>query len=136
MSEIKTNKLTGTSTAGSILVTGEGNSTTTNLQQGLCKQWIKFSSVDHSIADSFNTTSITDNGTADTSITINNNMSTVNYSIGALATDHLTCDKDYEGTDPTSTLYRLFNFIVSGTSGQRTANAEDRVYAHIFGDLA
>ncbi len=39
MSEIKTDKLTGTSTAGVILVTGEGNSTTTNLQQGLAKAW-------------------------------------------------------------------------------------------------
>jgi hypothetical protein len=35
MSEVKTNKLTGTSTAGSILVTGEGNSTTTNLATGV-----------------------------------------------------------------------------------------------------
>jgi hypothetical protein len=35
MSTIKTNTLTGTTTAGSISVTGEGNSTTTNLQQGL-----------------------------------------------------------------------------------------------------
>jgi hypothetical protein len=42
MSEILVNKLTGTSTAGSILVTGEGNSTTTNLQQGLCKVWSRF----------------------------------------------------------------------------------------------
>ena len=35
MSEILVNKLTGTSTAGSILVTGEGNSTTTNLAAGV-----------------------------------------------------------------------------------------------------
>ena len=40
MSTIKTNTLTGTTTAGSISVTGEGNSTTTNLQQGLAKVWI------------------------------------------------------------------------------------------------
>ncbi len=39
MSEIKTDKFTGTTTAGSIVVTGEGNSTTTNLQQGLVKHW-------------------------------------------------------------------------------------------------
>ena len=39
MSTIKTNTLTGTTSAGSILVTGEGGSTTTNLQQGLCKHW-------------------------------------------------------------------------------------------------
>ncbi|BCV05612.1 MAG: hypothetical protein CM15mV112_060 [uncultured marine virus] len=33
-STLKINTLTGVSTAGSIAVTGEGNSTTTNLQQG------------------------------------------------------------------------------------------------------
>jgi len=38
---IKTDKFTGNSTAGSISVVGEGNSTTTNLQQGLCKAWNK-----------------------------------------------------------------------------------------------
>ena len=39
MSTIKTNTLTGTTSAGSIVVTGEGGSTTTNLQQGLAKAW-------------------------------------------------------------------------------------------------
>ena len=41
-SELKVDKFTGVTTAGSILVTGEGNSTTTNLQQGLGKHWVKF----------------------------------------------------------------------------------------------
>ena len=41
-STLKINTLTGVSTAGSIAVTGEGNSTTTNLQQGLCKVWCHF----------------------------------------------------------------------------------------------
>ena len=36
-SELKVDKFTGVTTAGSIDVTGEGNSTTTNLQQGLAK---------------------------------------------------------------------------------------------------
>ena len=44
MSTIFVNTLTGTSTAGSIAVTGEGNSTTTNLQQGLANQWTHFDS--------------------------------------------------------------------------------------------
>ena len=38
-SELKVDKITGVTTAGSIDVTGEGNSTTTNLQQGLAKAW-------------------------------------------------------------------------------------------------
>ena len=41
-STLKINTLTGVTTAGSIAVTGEGNSTTTNLQQGLAKSWINF----------------------------------------------------------------------------------------------
>jgi len=135
-SQLKVDTLTGVTTAGSIVVTGEGNSTTTNLQQGLCKQWIKFSSANHSTADSFNTTSITDNGTADTTITIANDMASANYSIGALATDYHVHEKDYNGTDATATLYRLYTFLVSSTNGSTTANEEDRVYAHIFGDLA
>ena len=39
-SQLKVDTLTGVTTAGSIVVTGEGNSTTTNLQQGLAKCWI------------------------------------------------------------------------------------------------
>jgi hypothetical protein len=39
---LKVDSLTGVTTAGSISVTGEGNSTTTNLQQGLIKVWTSF----------------------------------------------------------------------------------------------
>ena len=60
-STLKINTLTGVSTAGSIAVTGEGNSTTTNLQQGLAKAW---SGIDANSSvsqfDSFNIASITD----------------------------------------------------------------------------
>ena len=80
-SELKVDKFTGVTTAGSIVVTGEGNSTTTNLQQGLCKAWINFNgSGTIAIRDSFNITSITDNGTGDYNITIANDMANANYS--------------------------------------------------------
>ena len=73
MSEIKTDKLTGTSTAGSILVTGEGNSTTTNLQQGLAKVWCKWNS-SVTVDDSFNQSSMVDNGTANYEVVFTNNF--------------------------------------------------------------
>ena len=60
MSTILVNTLTGTSTAGSIAVTGEGNSTTTNLQQGLIKAWNNTSTDGTTIQDSFNIASLTD----------------------------------------------------------------------------
>lgn len=78
MSTLKTNTLTGVSVAGSIAVTGEGNSTTTNLQQGLSKVWIRASSsaVD---ADSFNVSSTTDNTTGDYSYDFTSVMNNTNY---------------------------------------------------------
>ena len=77
MATLKTNTLTGTSTAGSIAVTGEGNSTTTNLQQGLCKAWCRFD--DGSSSDSFNITSVTDHGTGDYQVFIANDMANATY---------------------------------------------------------
>ena len=79
-SELKVNTLTGVSTAGSIAVTGEGNSTTTNLQQGLAKHWCNWATASsYSIHDSFNTTGLTDNGTGDTTVTITNDFSSNDY---------------------------------------------------------
>ena len=81
MATLKTNTLTGTSTAGSIAVTGEGNSTTTNLQQGLVKAWCKFNGEESSIAndDSFNVSGLTDHGTGQYTIAINNDMANDDY---------------------------------------------------------
>lgn len=72
---VKTDKLTGITTAGSISVVGEGNSTTTNLQQGLIKCWCHFDSADsNNIEDSFNVASVTDNGTGNHTVVITNDM--------------------------------------------------------------
>ena len=86
MSTVKTNTFTGTTSAGSIVVTGEGGSTTTNLQQGLAKCWVKLDGTALSgtgttgVGDSFNLTSTTDNGAGNYTITMNNDMSSANYS--------------------------------------------------------
>ena len=79
MSEIKTDKLTGVGTAGVILVTGEGNSTTTNLQQGLTKAWADYVGGSTTINDSFNLSSVTDQATGDVILTWANNASNAFY---------------------------------------------------------
>tara|TARA_R100001224_G_scaffold65380_1_gene39231 strand:- start:399 stop:818 length:420 start_codon:yes stop_codon:yes gene_type:complete len=79
MATLKTNTLTGTSTAGSIAVTGEGNSTTTNLQQGLCKVWVNMNA-GTTINDSQNVSGLTDVATGAHTITFSNNMASANYS--------------------------------------------------------
>ena len=59
----------------------DGGAVTQNTVQGLCKAWINFNgSGTIAIRDSFNITSITDNGTGDYNITIANDMANANYS--------------------------------------------------------
>ena len=86
-STLKINTLTGVTTAGSIAVTGEGNSTTTNLQQGLTKHWLLASGDGISVADSFNSSGITDNGTGDGTFAFTNNFASGNFSTTALSTE-------------------------------------------------
>jgi len=81
-STLKINTLTGVTTAGSIAVTGEGNSTTTNLQQGLAKGFICIdvsAQAAFSSDDSFNMASVTDNGTGNFTVTFTNAMATARY---------------------------------------------------------
>ena len=60
-SQLKVNTLTGVTTAGSIVVTGEGNSTTTSLQQGLAKHFIlQENAGSNTTHNSFNNSSVDD----------------------------------------------------------------------------
>ena len=81
MSTVIVNTLTGTTTAGSISVTGEGNSTTTNLQQGLAKVWVHmhYSGGTPTTQDSLNNASNTDSGTGNVNFNYTNNMASASY---------------------------------------------------------
>tara|TARA_R100001509_G_C4727767_1_gene168778 strand:- start:90 stop:494 length:405 start_codon:yes stop_codon:yes gene_type:complete len=77
---LKVDTLTGVTTAGSVAVTGEGNSTTTNLQQGLTKQWCNLDGTGTiGINDSFNVSSVTDNGTGNYGFTCTSNFASANH---------------------------------------------------------
>lgn len=77
---LKVDALTGVTTAGSISVTGEGNSTTTNLQQGLAKAWNNYTQVSTTtITDSFNVSSISDQGTGMAQTSYTNSMANAAY---------------------------------------------------------
>ena len=80
-SELKVDKFTGVTTAGSILVTGEGNSTTTSLQQGLAKSWIHKSRDGSSIDDSFNVSSMADTATGIFTVVFTNNHNNIHYAL-------------------------------------------------------
>jgi len=79
--EAKTDELTGKSTAGSIAVTAEGNSTTTNLQQGLAKAWCQLTGTGPTINDSFNLASVTDTGVGQRTTVWTNAFSNDDYAM-------------------------------------------------------
>ena len=88
---LKVDTITGVTTAGSISVTGEGNSTTTNLQQGLAKAWFNGSTAP-AVVNSFNISSVTDNDTGQFFFNYTNSMSDGNTGAAAQPTsvDHIT----------------------------------------------
>ena len=109
-STLKLNTLTGASTAGSIAVTGEGNSTTTNLQQGLCKHWINIDGTGTiATRDSFNNSSITDVNTGTYKFTFSNNMANDDFCAASIG-------KMNRGTDNNG-----------GSNGVNTSDGEDAV---------
>ncbi len=140
-SELKVDKFTGVTTAGSILVTGEGNSTTTSLQQGLCKMFCTFNGTSTvAISDSFNASGLTDRGTGLYTVTIGNDMANGNH------TPTTSCKKE-DGTDDGN----LMSVAGSSTSYTNVAtevrvltrrnSATDlldspHVYVVVHGDLA
>lgn len=80
MSEILVDSLTGKTAAGNITVTSEGGAATMQLQQGLAKVWVNFTGITTTASrDSFNVSSLADDGPARTTIAISSNMANGNY---------------------------------------------------------
>ena len=126
---LKVNTFTGASTAGSIAVTGEGNSTTTNLQQGLCKVWIRLSFNDSSGtgADSFNVASLTDSGTGDFTINITNDFANGNFT-------HLGMSNDFHALNDGANTTGTMNF--SNYNSSHSPADVSRGFSAGMGDLA
>ena len=132
MATLKTNTLTGTTTAGSIAVTGEGNSTTTNLQQGLAKNWSQVKGTDtFTLNDSFNVSSATDQGTGVARINLTSNFNNTNYSASAT---HNSSGWGYNGTidDVTTSTYDIHSQQTNTTGSADSPRANSATH----GDLA
>jgi len=133
-SELKVDKFTGVTTAGSIVVTGEGNSTTTNLQQGLAKAWFDITGVSTAaINDSLNISSMSDNGTGDYSIFYNNDMASVNHS--TIADVNFTTSGDAQNTRILAIAAASVRTITTITANSDVGDAR-KLLQTTHGDLA
>ena len=129
MSTLKANALIGVSTAGSIAVTGEGNSTTTNLQQGLAKVWSTQSADGASTLDSFNVTSIADTATGKQTINFANDFANANYCTNLSNTGGTT---RFLGATTTAT----GSILVFGFAADDSGFSDTQIATQIKGDLA
>ena len=122
-------------TSGDVNVKGEGTATT-NLRQGLAKHWILLNGTGTiAVTNSFNNTSITDNGTGDYTVTIANNMNDENFSVttgGAFDEDGSAQGRQGPASlEKTTTSFDLH-------CGSNTTSADDweSPTAQTLGDLA
>ena len=131
-SVLKVDSITGVTTAGSISVTGEGNSTTTNLQQGLAKVW---QSTDvTTLNDSNNVSSVTDTATGKLTVNYTANMANNDYAVTmscAIGSQVPICSPQ-DNTHITTSAHRCHTLI---SNGGAEADAE-YIGSQVTGDLA
>jgi hypothetical protein len=126
--------------ANSMTIRGEGTAQT-SIQQGLAKAWIHLKGADtFANVDSLNVSGVTDNGTGDYTITINNDMGSNTYSVTGLskqdsgaAGQNMRIDDD--GTQTNTMAAGLVR--VNTTDAANSAFADSNIVcATIHGDLA
>jgi hypothetical protein len=136
-SQLKVDTLTGVTTAGSIVVTGEGNSTTTNLQQGLVKAWNHYDHKGDSgstqVLDSFNISSVADTGTGVSNHTFTNGFSNNFSSTAGSSIDRGTANLFTSGpeTSLASASVKMTTLTAAGAGGDA-----DSLMIMTCGDLA
>ena len=135
-SQLKVDKLQGRTTAGSIVVTSEGTSVETNLQQGLCKAWARLNP--NTLQDSLNTSGITDGGTGTFTYAYTNAMGNANYmvSAGGNSGDGNTgsCVTNNNASFNNSTT--VCGIVHAAGNGTDSADDPHTAYYSIHGDLA
>ena len=134
-SQLKVDTITGVTTAGSVAVTGEGNSTTTNLQQGLLKAYVCYTTSSSTAihgSESFNHSSLSDEGTGATKFTMTNPMSASKFSLSDSGGDGSAGYSSWvEDDDFSTSTYELH-------LGTGSFNSQDGPYhaGQVIGELA
>ena len=140
MSTLLLNTLTGKTSAGSIVVTGEGGSTTTNMQQGLCKGWALTDFAAAQNDDSFNVSAYTDYAAGYGQLSWNNDFNNANYAVAQACSGSGTNPNAIPGSQANSSKGAGTIRIVAMDSSNATPSGDNIDYAEFgtvaMGDLA
>ena len=126
---------------GIVTIQGEGTATT-NLQQGLIKQWVNLTAATPAYKDSFNASTITDEGTGLYEYAFTNSMGNANYSAVGTASvkgsnNSYTAIVTTGDSANTYGLHSTAAIRFNGYAQNPTANTDfDTVNTMVAGDLA
>ena len=124
------------SNAGQVTVQGEGTATT-NLQNGLCKAWVRTYAAAVNVVDSFNMSSVTDSAVGKYAPQINNNMANGDYAVVSSGDDkqdganifvHNIDDSVNQATTGYGTSFKKYSYALTDNN-QNAASM-------VLGDLA
>ena len=139
MSSLKVDNITGTGNAGFTgSVKSEGGNTTTDLQQGLCKQWVHFTGNVNppTILDSLNTTGLVDNASGDYQVTIANDMANDDYSVSGTIAFNATGTSSLPRQGPAVNEHATGSYQIYCGSNTTTLGDHAVINAQTMGDLA
>ena len=136
---VKLDTVKGYTSAASVSVVGEGGSTTTNLQQGLCKSWQDLNGETFGSNDSFNVSGNTDHSDGDITHAYTNNMASASYHFSGFAADPgqqmAILHTNSAGNKAAGSIRYLTNFVNNTGGGGSQLDCE-HVFVAIHGDLA
>jgi|TARA_Y100000287_G_C14224329_1_gene358046 hypothetical protein len=124
--------MAGTIAADTLTHSTAGSLATNYIVEGSAKQWVRFSGSTMSIADSFNTSSVTDNGTGDYTPNLTNSMASENYAPQYSSAQYHELVNNQGGT--TGTLAGAYKIAIRSSSN--VAADTGRVSTCVLGDLA
>jgi hypothetical protein len=140
--DIATSTKATMASTGIVSIVGEGGTTTTNLQQGLCKAWACWQGDQFTtILDSFNSSGGTDNGAGDYTLTITNDMANANYSqvdthAEGVSNAMSTSNQNSARTKATGSCHFAVSFMAGSGGGNNTRTDAPRINVLLMGDLA
>jgi len=135
MSEIITDKLTGKTSAGDVTITSEGGSATMQLQQGVAKVWIDIPLGAASINDSFNVSSLDDDGTGDFGVNVTNSFDNA-FHVPTASNSNLSSSSliNCVVESKTTSAIEAYTIAVSATANRTLLDRDAHITSH--GDLA
>ncbi len=123
MSTLKVNTIQDTS--------GGSSSTPAQIEQGRAKLWVRWTSIGTlTIKDSYNVTSVTDNGTGDFTVNYAITMANANYFTASMERMNSRTQGAADNDDITTTTFRWRSYDGGGTQTDRHVGG-----LIVFGDL-